>query len=96
MRTAPNEFPLGLTDPAPILPGANTSAKTCRDHPGLSPRPIIPSPMRQYNTGTIEGSAERLLRLEIEKIVNWKVANLALAAKKDPLNRSANEWKERF
>jgi hypothetical protein len=96
MRTAPNEFSLGLTDPAPILPGANTSAKTCCDHPGLSPRPIIPSPMRQYNTGTIEGSAERLLRLEIEKIVNRKVVNLALAAKKDPLNRSANEWKERF
>ena len=94
MRIAPNELPLGLTNPAPILPGANTSAKTCRNHSGLGPRPNIPSPMRQYNTGTIDGSAERSLLLKIEKIVNWNI--FALAAKKDPLNRSANEWKERF
>ena len=96
MRIAPNELPLGLTDPAPILPGANTSAKTCRNHSGLGPRPIIPSPMRQYNTGTIDGSAERSLLLKSLKIVNWKLSIFALVAKKDPLNRSANEWKERF
>ena len=50
--------------------------------------------MRQYNTGTIDGSAERSLLLKIEKNVNWNI--FALAAKKYPLNRFANEWKERF
>ena len=50
--------------------------------------------MRQYNTGTIDGSAERSLLLKVEKIANWNI--FALAAKKYPLNRSANEWKERL
>ena len=50
--------------------------------------------MRQYNTGTIDGSAERSLLLKVEKIANWNI--FALAAKKYPLNQSANEWKERL
>jgi hypothetical protein len=70
-RIAPNELPLGLTDPAPALPGANTSAKTCRNHSGPGPRPIIPSPKHQYYTGTMDGSAERSLLLEFAKNVNW-------------------------
>lgn len=97
MRIAPNELPLGLTDPAPILPGAYMSAKTCRNHSGPGPRPNIPSPMRQYNTGTIDGSAERSFTA-----LNFKdrelefVSIVVLVTKKDPLNRSANVWKERF
>ena len=71
MRIAPNELPLGLTDPAPILPGANTSAKPCRNHSGPGPRPIIPSPKHQYNTGTMDGSAERWMLLQDVKIANW-------------------------
>jgi len=85
MRIAPNELPLGLTDPAPTLPGANTSAKTCRNHSGLGPRPIIPSPTRQYNTGTIDGSAERSLLLKTLKIVNWKTVNLRVGGEKKTL-----------
>lgn len=97
MRIAPNELPLGLTDPAPALLGANTSVKPCRNHSGPGPRPIIPSPKPQYNTGTMEGSAERLLLRDLQKNVNRNFVNLRVGSeKKDPLNRSANVWKERF